>query len=107
MVAPTAQRSARPSTSSHRPRACSGGMNPGVPIVDIVVCEGACVVGARKSPVTIGKLEAFVVDHVRRNYGYPRRERAPRGHDGSRHDPSLGRALVLPTLAEAALVAPT
>src|SRR5437763_6226541 len=42
------------------------------------LCEGSCVVAARKSPVTIGKLEAFVVDHVRRNYGYPRRERAPR-----------------------------
>jgi glutamate synthase (NADPH/NADH) small chain len=41
------------------------------------LCEGACVVGARKPPVTIGKLEAFVSDYVRRNYGYPRRAVAP------------------------------
>ncbi|HZQ90577.1 MAG TPA: NAD(P)-dependent oxidoreductase [Terriglobales bacterium] len=42
------------------------------------LCEGACVVAAHKAPVTIGKLEAFVVDHVRQNYGYPPRQRAPR-----------------------------
>jgi len=41
------------------------------------LCEGSCVVGARKPPVTIGKLEAFVTDYVRRTYGYPIRERAP------------------------------
>ena len=35
------------------------------------LCEGACIVGAKKPPVTIGKLEAFVTDYVRRNYGYP------------------------------------
>jgi glutamate synthase (NADPH/NADH) small chain len=40
------------------------------------LCEGACIVGAHKPPVTIGKLEAFVVDYVRRNYGYPRRPQA-------------------------------
>src|SRR6266705_3036149 len=44
------------------------------------LCEGSCVVGARKPPVTIGKLEAFVVDYARRNYGYPLRQRqAPTG----------------------------
>ena len=32
MVAPTAQRSVRPSTSSQRASACSGAMNAGVPI---------------------------------------------------------------------------
>ena len=41
------------------------------------LCEGACVVGARKSPVTIGKLEAFTIDHVRHSYGYPVRQREP------------------------------
>src|SRR2546423_13458557 len=41
------------------------------------LCEGACVVGARKAPVTIGKLEAFALDHVRGTYGHPQRERAP------------------------------
>src|SRR5947209_6746648 len=40
------------------------------------LCEGACVVGARKPPVTIGKLEAFALDHVRHSYGYPVRQRA-------------------------------
>jgi glutamate synthase (NADPH/NADH) small chain len=40
------------------------------------LCEGACVVGARKPPVTIGKLEAYVADYVRHNYGHLRRERA-------------------------------
>ena len=42
------------------------------------LCEGACVVGARNPPVTIGKLEAFATDFVRRNYGYPERTRAAR-----------------------------
>jgi len=41
------------------------------------LCEGACVVGANKAPVTIGKLEAFVTDYVRRNYGYPARPQDP------------------------------
>ena len=41
------------------------------------LCEGSCVVGAHKPPVTIGKLESFVSDYVRRNYGHPRREQAP------------------------------
>ena len=36
MVAPTAQRSARASTSSHSPRACSGAMKAGVPIVGTI-----------------------------------------------------------------------
>ena len=40
------------------------------------LCEGSCVVGARKSPVTIGKLEAFALDHVRHTYGHPQRPRA-------------------------------
>ncbi|HXZ28504.1 MAG TPA: NAD(P)-dependent oxidoreductase [Terriglobales bacterium] len=41
------------------------------------LCEGACVVGAQKPPITIGKLEAFVTDYLRRNYGYFRRPQAP------------------------------
>lgn len=41
------------------------------------LCEGACVVGARKPPVTIGKLEAFCADYVRQNYGHLRRAVAP------------------------------
>ncbi len=44
------------------------------------LCEGACVVGARKPPVTIGKLEAFVADYARHTVGYPRRDRAPHTH---------------------------
>ena len=40
-------------------------------------CEGSCVLAARDASVCIGKLESFVVDYVRRNYGYPLRERAP------------------------------
>jgi glutamate synthase (NADPH/NADH) small chain len=44
------------------------------------LCEGACVVGARKPPVTIGKLEAYVADYVRKNYGHLQRPReAPTG----------------------------
>jgi glutamate synthase (NADPH) small chain len=39
------------------------------------LCEGSCIVGASKPPVTIGKLEAFVIDYVRKNYGYPPRNR--------------------------------
>ncbi len=38
-------------------------------------CEGSCVIGTRKAPVNIGKLEAFVIDYVRKNYGYPVRPR--------------------------------
>ncbi|MGH9671202.1 MAG: NAD(P)-binding protein, partial [Terriglobales bacterium] len=41
------------------------------------LCEGSCVVGAHKAPVTIGKLESFVSDYVRKNYGYPRRPQEP------------------------------
>ena len=40
------------------------------------LCEGACIVGAQKPPVTIGKLEAFSLDYLRRNYGYPPRQQA-------------------------------
>ncbi|MGH9651490.1 MAG: FAD-dependent oxidoreductase, partial [Terriglobales bacterium] len=40
-------------------------------------CEGSCVLTAREKPVNIGKLEAFVVDYVRRNYGYLPRPKAP------------------------------
>ncbi|HMK28643.1 MAG TPA: NAD(P)-dependent oxidoreductase [Terriglobales bacterium] len=40
-------------------------------------CEGACVLAARDASVCIGKLEAFVVDYVRKNFGYPHRETAP------------------------------
>ncbi len=40
-------------------------------------CEGSCVIVPRNPAVCIGKLEAFVVDYVRRNYGYPLREKAP------------------------------
>jgi glutamate synthase (NADPH) small chain len=41
------------------------------------LCEGACIVGAHKPPVTIGKLEAFLADYVRLNYGHPQRPQAP------------------------------
>ncbi len=41
------------------------------------LCEGSCIVGASKPPVTIGRLEAFVIDYVRKNYGYPPRRREP------------------------------
>jgi len=40
-------------------------------------CEGGCILGYRGTAVSIGKLEAFLVDYVRRNYGYLPRERAP------------------------------
>src|SRR5512135_550984 len=39
-------------------------------------CEGACVLGYKKAPACIGKLEAFVMDYVRRNHGYPPRTKA-------------------------------
>jgi len=39
-------------------------------------CEGSCVVLPRNPSVCIGKLEAFVIDYVRKNYGYPLREKA-------------------------------
>lgn len=45
-------------------------------------CEGQCVLlGSNdRISVCIGKLEAFVMDYVRRNYGYPKREKeAPTG----------------------------
>lgn len=40
-------------------------------------CEGECVLAQRNPPVGIGKLEAFVMDYVRKTYGYPPRDRAP------------------------------
>jgi glutamate synthase (NADPH/NADH) small chain len=40
-------------------------------------CEGSCVLAAREKPVNIGKLEAFVVDYVRRNFGYLPRPKLP------------------------------
>src|SRR5690349_18822586 len=40
-------------------------------------CEGACVILPRNPSVCVGKLEAFVIDYVRKNYGYPAREIAP------------------------------
>ena len=40
-------------------------------------CEGACVLGAKGMPVAVGKLESFVIDFMRRTFGYPKRERAP------------------------------
>jgi len=39
-------------------------------------CEGSCVIANRNPSVCIGKLEAFVIDYVRKNYGYPLREKA-------------------------------
>jgi len=39
-------------------------------------CEGACVLGYKKASACIGKLEAFVMDYVRRNHGYPPRTKA-------------------------------
>src|SRR5689334_8106579 len=39
-------------------------------------CEGACVLGYKKAPACIGKLEAFVMDYVRRTHGYPARPKA-------------------------------
>jgi glutamate synthase (NADPH/NADH) small chain len=39
-------------------------------------CEGSCVVVPRNPAVCVGKLEAFVIDYVRKNYGYPMREKA-------------------------------
>jgi glutamate synthase (NADPH/NADH) small chain len=40
-------------------------------------CEGNCVVSGKERAVTIGKLESFVIDYVRKNYGYPPRPKAP------------------------------
>jgi glutamate synthase (NADPH/NADH) small chain len=39
-------------------------------------CEGSCVITNRNPSVCIGKLEAFVIDYVRKNYGYPVRDKA-------------------------------
>jgi glutamate synthase (NADPH/NADH) small chain len=39
-------------------------------------CEGSCVILPRNPAVHVGKLEAFVIDYVRKNYGYPLREKA-------------------------------
>jgi glutamate synthase (NADPH/NADH) small chain len=41
-------------------------------------CEGSCVLNTARGPVCVGKLEAFTIDYVRKHYGYPKRERAPR-----------------------------
>jgi glutamate synthase (NADPH/NADH) small chain len=41
------------------------------------LCEGACVVGYKSPPVSIGKLEAFCTDFQRRTEGYPRRQKQP------------------------------
>ncbi len=55
------------------------------------LCEGSCVVGARKSPVTIGKLEAFVVDHVRaRGASLLSSAPDPRGLPSRKNSPSVG-----------------
>ncbi len=40
-------------------------------------CEGNCVLTGRERAANIGQLEAFVIDYVRKNYGYPRRPLAP------------------------------
>ena len=39
-------------------------------------CEGSCVMAATDASVCVGKLESFVIDYVRKNYGYPLRDRA-------------------------------
>jgi glutamate synthase (NADPH/NADH) small chain len=39
-------------------------------------CEGSCVIANRNPAVCIGKLEAFTMDYVRKNYGYPLRPKA-------------------------------
>jgi glutamate synthase (NADPH/NADH) small chain len=39
-------------------------------------CEGSCVIANRNPAVCIGKLEAFAMDYVRKNYGYPLRPKA-------------------------------
>lgn len=42
-------------------------------------CEGQCILLGSKDRISvcIGKLEAFVMDYVRRNHGYPMREKEP------------------------------
>src|SRR3972149_3582162 len=45
------------------------------------LCEGHCVVGKNAKPVAIGRLEAFVADHLREEVGYPKPAViAPTGH---------------------------
>ena len=72
IVAPTAQRSVRASTSSQRPRACSGGMYAGVPIVDpgrvvMLVCARVARACARcrsrgASPAASGEEDVVGLD---------------------------------------------
>jgi len=38
------------------------------------LCEGSCVVGKKNVPVHIGKLEAYVADYQRTNFGLPPKE---------------------------------
>lgn len=41
------------------------------------LCQGKCVVGKNRQPVSIGRLEAFVADHQRKLQGFPLPEMAP------------------------------
>jgi glutamate synthase (NADPH/NADH) small chain len=41
------------------------------------LCEGSCVVGKNNLPVHIGKLEAFLADYQRKQFGFPKQEVAP------------------------------
>ena len=41
------------------------------------LCEGACVIGKRGVPVSLGKLETFVADYQRKTVGFPTPEIAP------------------------------
>jgi glutamate synthase (NADPH/NADH) small chain len=41
------------------------------------LCQGKCVVGKNRQPVSIGRLEAFVTDYQRELQGFPRPEIAP------------------------------
>jgi glutamate synthase (NADPH/NADH) small chain len=41
------------------------------------LCEGDCVVGKNARPVAIGRLEVFVADYQRKNFGFPVPELAP------------------------------
>jgi glutamate synthase (NADPH/NADH) small chain len=41
------------------------------------LCEGHCVVGKNAKPVAIGRLEVFVTDYQRDNFGFPEPELAP------------------------------
>jgi glutamate synthase (NADPH/NADH) small chain len=41
------------------------------------LCEGDCVIGKRSRPVAIGRLEVFVADYQRNNFGFPMPELPP------------------------------